>query len=56
MVVDVYMDGVVRVVNAGVLMKGLELLYANGVRFAVNQHYLQIVQHYQLTQERSVHW
>ena len=33
----VYMDGVVREVNVGVLGKGLELLSANGGRFEINQ-------------------
>ena len=37
MVVYVYMDGVVRVVNVRVLGKGLELLSANGGRFEINQ-------------------
>ena len=32
-----YMDGVVREVNARVLVKGLELLSANGYRFEINQ-------------------
>ena len=34
---NVYMDGVVRVVNVRVLWKGLELLSANGGRFEINQ-------------------
>ena len=34
---NVYMDGVVREVNAGVLGKGLELLLANKDRFDINQ-------------------
>ena len=34
---NVYMDGVVRVVNVSVLGKGLELLSANGGRFKINQ-------------------
>ena len=34
---NVYMDGVVRVVNVRVLGKGLELLSANGDRFEINQ-------------------
>ena len=34
---NVYMDGVVRKVNARVLGKGLELLSANGGRFEINQ-------------------
>ena len=34
---NVYMDGVVREVNARVLGKGLELLSANGGRFEINQ-------------------
>ena len=34
---NVYMDGVVREVNASVLGKGLELLSANGGGFAINQ-------------------
>ena len=34
---NVYMDGVVREVNVGVLGKGLELLSANGGRFEINQ-------------------
>ena len=33
---NVYMDGVVRVVNVRVLGKGLELLSANGGRFEIN--------------------
>ena len=33
---DVYMDGVVREVNVGVLGKGLELLSVNGSRFEIN--------------------
>ena len=35
--VNVYMDGVVRVVNVRVLGKGLELLGMNGGRFETNQ-------------------
>ena len=34
---NVYIDGVVREVNAGVLGKVLELLSANGGRFEINQ-------------------
>ena len=34
---NVYMDGVVREVNARVLGKGLELLSANGCRFEINR-------------------
>ena len=34
---NVYMDGVVHVVNVGVLGKGLEMLSANGGRFEINQ-------------------
>ena len=34
---NVYMDGVIRVVNIRVLGKGLELLSANGGRFEINQ-------------------
>ena len=34
---NVYMDGVFREVNIGVLGKGLELLSANGGRFEINQ-------------------
>ena len=34
---NVYMDGVVQQVNVRVLGKGLELLSANGGRFAINQ-------------------
>ena len=34
---NVYMDGVVREVNAGVLGKGLEFLSVNGRRFEINQ-------------------
>ena len=34
---NVYMDGVVRVVNVRVLGKGLELLSADGGRFEINQ-------------------
>ena len=34
---NVYMDGVVREVNARVLVKGLEQLSANGGRFEINQ-------------------
>ena len=34
---NVYMDGVVRVVNVRVLGKGLVLLRANGGRFEINQ-------------------
>ena len=34
---NVYMDGVVREVNVGVLVKGLELMRANGGRFEINQ-------------------
>ena len=33
---NVYMDGVVRVMNVRVLGKGLELLSANGGRFETN--------------------
>ena len=33
----IYMDGVVREVNDRVLVKGLELLSANGGRFEINQ-------------------
>ena len=34
---NVYMDGVVHVVNVRVLGKGLEMLSANGCRFEINQ-------------------
>ena len=34
---NVYMDGVMRLVNAMVLGKGLELLWATGGRFEINQ-------------------
>ena len=34
---NVYMDGVVRVVNVRVLGKALDLLSANGGRFEINQ-------------------
>ena len=34
---NVYMDGVVRAVNARVLWKGLELLSVNGGRIEINQ-------------------
>ena len=34
---NVYMDGVVREVNVGVLGKGMELLSVNGSRFEINQ-------------------
>ena len=34
---NVYMDGVVREVNASVLRKGLELMNVNGGRFNINQ-------------------
>ena len=34
---NVYMDGVVRDVNVGVLGRGLELLNANGGWFEINQ-------------------
>ena len=34
---NVYMDGVVREVNAMVIMKGMELLSANIGRFEINQ-------------------
>ena len=34
---NVYMDGVVRQVNVRVLVKGLELLSANGGRFEINK-------------------
>ena len=34
---NVYMDGVVRAVNARMLGKGLELLSVNGGRFEINQ-------------------
>ena len=34
---NVYMDGVVRVVNVRVHVKGLELFSANGGRFKINQ-------------------
>ena len=37
MLFNVYMDGVVREVNAGVLGRGLEQLRANGGRFEINQ-------------------
>ena len=37
MIVNVYMDGVVREVNVGVLGIGLQLLSANGGRFEINQ-------------------
>ena len=43
MVFYVYMDGVVREVNVRVLVKALELLSANGVRFEIDQ--LQMIQH-----------
>ena len=44
---NVYMDGVVRVVNVRVIGKGLELMSANGGRFDKNQQLLilQIIQH-----------
>ena len=55
---NVYMDGVVREVIVRLIMKGLELLSANGGRFEVNQLDLQMIQHYRwLTQRRScVDW
>ena len=34
---NIYMGGVVREVNVGVLGKGLDLLSANGGRFGINQ-------------------
>ena len=34
---NIYMDGVVREVNVGLLGKGLDLLSANGDRFEINQ-------------------
>ena len=34
---NVYMDGVVRELHVRVLVKGLELLSANGGRFEINQ-------------------
>ena len=34
---NIYMDGVVREVNVGLLGKGLDLLRANGDRFEINQ-------------------
>ena len=37
MVVNVYIDGVVREVNVRVLGKRLQLLSANGCTFAINQ-------------------
>ena len=37
MVVNVYMDGVVREVNVMVLGKGLDLLSVNGGRYEINQ-------------------
>ena len=37
MVINAYMDGVVREVNVRVPGKGLELLSANGGRFEINQ-------------------
>ena len=37
-----YVDGVVREVNVGVLVKGLELLSANGGRFEINQLLFQM--------------
>ena len=40
---NVYIDGVMREVNAMVLGKGLELLSVNGGRFEVNL--LQMIKH-----------
>ena len=34
---NLYMDGVVREVNARLLWKGLELLSVNGCRFGINE-------------------
>ena len=34
---NVYMDSVVREVNARVLAKGLELMSVNSIRFEINQ-------------------
>ena len=42
---NVYMDGVVREVKVRVLVKGLELLSANGGRFEINQELFQMIQH-----------
>ena len=42
---NVYMDGVVREVIVRLIMKGLELLSANGGRFEINQLDLQMIQH-----------
>ena len=42
---NVYMDGVVREENVGVLGKGLELLSANGGRFDINLLLFADVQH-----------
>ena len=40
---NLYMDGVVREVNARVLKKGLQLLRENGGRFEINQFLLPII-------------
>ena len=54
---DVYVDGVVRQVNVGVLVRGLALLGASGGRFEMASCYSQIMQHWWLTQERGcVDW
>ena len=44
-----------RDVNAYVFGKGLELLYANGDRFEINQ-LLQMIQHQCLTQRSCVYF
>ena len=55
--INVYMDGVVREVNARVLGKGLELLSVNGDWFEINRLLLQVIQHQWLFQSRScVDW
>ena len=47
----------VREVNVRMLRNGLELLSANGGRFEITSYYLQMIQHWWLTQRSScVDW
>ena len=50
---NVYVNGVVREVNARVLGRGLELLYVNGGSFEINQLSLLMTQHCWLIHRRG---
>ena len=41
----IYMNDVVREVNARVLVEGLELLSVNSGRFYINQQLFEMIQH-----------